>query len=355
MGNQLSLSDFASRNQLNNIIAENLVDVRELQNGEKNFEDIAYICFQKAYSICDILIKESPAPIWKLPECYKLAHYNSFNNDLSMVVKIVVLTLVHIFTDHLEEEWKSENKKLLNKIKNDIYILCDSPQTALSVVGIELGKAIKLKALCDSTFKTLHRGTDIDYLIPFEEFSLDPSVTNFPSRVKSECQETNIQSSPDETVKDLQNTISNLNAQLDASNDRVQELETEVRTLLTYKKEIEEFEELSNLTPEERLAIDERAIFFSSAIGLDFDPKRTNQKQLACMISTLSGDAPDSIRGRISKMHKMEKEGVFSEEIMLAARNVKGLLEKVPKGNQPQKMKDILQNVDLVFLNTKNS
>ena len=73
------------------------------------------------------------------------------------------------------------------------------------------------------------------------------------------------------------------------------------------------------------------------------------------MISTLSGDNPESIRGRISKMHKMEKGNNFSEEVLQAARNVKGLLEKIPQGNQPQKLKDIIDNIDLVFLNSKNS
>ena len=73
------------------------------------------------------------------------------------------------------------------------------------------------------------------------------------------------------------------------------------------------------------------------------------------MISTLSGDRSESIRGRISKMHKMEKNHRFSEEVLQAARNVKGLLEKVPQGNQPQKLKDIIDNIDLVFLNSNNS
>ncbi len=141
-------------------------------------------------------------------------------------------------------------------------------------------------------------------------------------------------------------------AQSSAAQDYIKELEDKNRELTTFK---EEMEDLSRISTEEKLAIDERAIFFSSAIGLDFDPKRTNQKQLSTMISTLSGDNPESIRGRISKMHKMEKNNHFSEEVLQAARNVKGLLEKVPQGNQPQKLKDIIDNIDLVFLNSNNS
>lgn len=146
--------------------------------------------------------------------------------------------------------------------------------------------------------------------------------------------------------------IEELETNLSAAQDYIKELEEEKRELNTFK---EEMEELPSMSSEKKLAIDERAIFFTSAIGLDFDPKRTNQKQLSIMISTLSGDNPESIRGRISKMHKMEKNNRFSEEVLQAARNVKGLLEKVPQGNQPQKLKDIIDNIDLVFLNSNNS
>ena len=110
---------------------------------------------------------------------------------------------------------------------------------------------------------------------------------------------------------------------------------------------------MESLIPETVLGIDELAIFFSSAVGLDFDPKQTNQKQLSAMISTLCGNTPESIRARISKMNQMEKNNNFSEEVMQAARNVKGMLEKISQGNLTEKMKDIIENIDLVFLNSK--
>jgi hypothetical protein len=155
-----------------------------------------------------------------------------------------------------------------------------------------------------------------------------------------------------ENVEVSSDALEQLKAKLAASNDRVSVLERENEELKAFKREIEE---LTEITPEERLGIDERAIYFSTSMGLDFDPKRTNQKQLSIMISKLSGDAPDSIRGRISKMHKMEEDNQFSDEILLAARNVIGYLEKVPRGNQTQKVKEMIENIDLVFLNAKNS
>ena len=129
-------------------------------------------------------------------------------------------------------------------------------------------------------------------------------------------------------------------------------MECENKKLKAFKNEQEE---LIGMTPEERLGIDERAIYFSTSMGLDFDPKRTNQKQLSIMISKLSGDAPGSIRGRISKMHTMEVEKQFSDEILQAARNVIGYLEKVPRGYQTQRVKEMIENIDLVLLKEKNS
>lgn len=159
-------------------------------------------------------------------------------------------------------------------------------------------------------------------------------------------------SPPKGKAEESNDALEQLKAELAASNDRVSELESENEELRAFKQEIEE---LIEMTPDERLGIDERAIYFSTSLGLDFDPKRTNQKQLSIMISKLSGDAPDSIRGRISKMHKMEEDKQFSDEILLAARNVIGYLEKVPRGNQTQKVKEMIENIDLVFLNAKNS
>ena len=150
-------------------------------------------------------------------------------------------------------------------------------------------------------------------------------------------------------IKELEEEKARLIAEL--ANKSLDESD-DIQELRALKQEIDE---LSATSPEKRLAIDERAIFFSTALGLDFDPKRTNQKQLSIFISKLSGDSPESIRGRISKMHKMEVNNQFTDEVLQAARNVKGMLEKIPQGYQSQKIKDIIENIDTVYLNAKNS
>ncbi|MCR4914497.1 MAG: hypothetical protein K6A96_01910 [Prevotella sp.] len=149
-----------------------------------------------------------------------------------------------------------------------------------------------------------------------------------------------------------QESILTLKAKLTASEDFVNDLKQENAELKAFKQEMED---LMDQPQEDQFGIDERAIFFSISVGLDFDPNRTNQMQLANLISKLSGDKIQSIRGRISKMHRMEKNKNYSDEVLQAARNVKGLLEKISQGNLPPKLKDIIENIDVVYLNANNS
>ena len=219
----------------------------------------------------------------------------------------------------------------------------------------DVERALLAKAIIDEA-DTMQMGYRVDFL----RQPLPPTTNNTPDSLDKSAQllarikelevenfrlkqESAQQAAPDEASK-----IEKLCAQLHAAQDCIKELENEVREQRKFKQELEE---LSNMSAEGKLAIDERIIFFSSAVGLDFDPKRTNQTQLAKMISVLSGDAPTSIRGRISKMNQMEKNSNFTDEVMQAARNVKGMLELVPQGNQPQKLKDIIENIEAVFLN----
>lgn len=65
---EYSLNHYASRNPLNAIIAENMVDVTMLQEGYASFEYIACFCFSTAYHICQKMIEESHVMLWRLPD-----------------------------------------------------------------------------------------------------------------------------------------------------------------------------------------------------------------------------------------------------------------------------------------------
>ena len=134
---------------------------------------------------------------------------------------------------------------------------------------------------------------------------------------------------------------------------------------------------LEDLSDIERLEIDERIIFFISALGIDLDANRISQKRLAMLIAKLSPEKPgertdkegiekkkaESIRTRIVKLNTEEKsvrenkQDCFSDETRKAALNVYNYISKVPKDKSAftQKTKDILENISLVYQLNKNN
>lgn len=170
MSYPVSLNEFASKNKLNHIIAENMVSISQLQEGNERFEDLAYFCFSRAYRICYLLIEASPAPLWKLPECYEIANYKSQDKDFNRVLKAVTLTIVHILTEHFEEVWKEENKNILDRIQNDILHSYISDETIVLPGGMEILQPLGARPVCSTIYSTLHKGTDIDIELSFTEF-----------------------------------------------------------------------------------------------------------------------------------------------------------------------------------------
>lgn len=260
------------------------------------------------------------------------------------------------FTHDYDMERIAEIFRYLGRTKEEKEALRDALKWDIDSFGDE-GRKYRFLAQLDgmdfsSAEHAVEQGMEARYSRALLEISIQEKevhqLNKEISQLKLKAQNADDMMPPSEN----QDFFEQSKAELAASNDRVSELESENEELRAFKQEIEELKEM---TPDERLGIDERAIYFSTSLGLDFDPKRTNQKQLSIMISEMSGDLPSSIRGRISRMHKMEVDKQFSDEILQAARNVIGYLEKVPRGNQTPKVKEMIENIDLVFLNAKNS
>lgn len=164
-----SLQHYALSNPLNAQIAENMVDVEMLQMGNSSFEYKACFCFSNAYLICQKMIKESPVQVWRLPDYYSQTSFESHNKDLEMVMRAVTLTIVLILTEHFDEEWKSKNKRILEKIKDYILKLYVSGET-IKLPGVaEIVKVLVPKTVCATIYDILRRGTNIDYVIPFDD------------------------------------------------------------------------------------------------------------------------------------------------------------------------------------------
>lgn len=373
-----NLDEFFEANELNAALIKNMTDIDDLMNSD--FENHALMCMNAAYYICTIFLLE------KHPE-WRLSKIDSYLCNLNLhpveEYKTIVFCLVYILLKHYNNKGWQENKdELLKQIYFLIYpndrhkemrvhvYLVGGKKDILQTLETNLPQGFVLPEDefaprvidCETASEVMDKPFRWDILTDnFNEDNIseivnalgkNPEEKRLIEKITSEAHanspitqtaQLNNHYSADDNSKDLQ-------AELAASSDRIKELEEELRELREYKKENEEME---SLTPEKALGIDELAIFFSFAVGLDFDPTRTNQTQLSAMISKLCGNTLESIRARISKMNQMEKNNNLSEEVMQAARNVKGMLEKIPKGNQTEKVKDIINNIDLVFLNSK--
>ena len=171
MTTNTSLNYYSSRNPLNARIAENMLDVTSMQEGFVIFEKKACFCFSKAYEICKELIEESPVSVWKVPDYYNSASYLYFQGDLSTIMKAVTISIVLILSEHFDEKWRQDNLKFLEKLKGGLNNLQLSNEKNENEFHKSIMRIKGIKSACINAYETLRRGTDIDYTIPFEEFS----------------------------------------------------------------------------------------------------------------------------------------------------------------------------------------
>lgn len=107
----------------------------------------------------------------------------------------------------------------------------------------------------------------------------------------------------------------------------------------------------------ERLGIDERIIFVSTALGITLDASSINQTQLSKMISHFSGDDDSSIRSRIVALNKelnaetMSPGKGLSAGTKEAVDNVISWLGKVGKGGNSPATKKLIDEVKDQYLN----
>ena len=170
---EISLNDYVNRNPLNAIIAKNMVNLSTLEDGPGLFEDKASFCFSAAYQICRRLIEESPAQIWILPDLYKKGLYHSGDQDQISIMQAVTLSIVLILTEHLPEEWKTKNSELCDEILKKIKSIYVKKETSPFVGGLEIDlmASFGFETKAFSSYKKLRRGTDIDYMLSYEEFT----------------------------------------------------------------------------------------------------------------------------------------------------------------------------------------
>lgn len=170
----ITLNDYIARNPVNARIAENMVDLHILSEGIGSFEDMCCHIFSNAYDIIKDMIQSSPASIWKIPDYYKKSASRLYDNELHKVIAGATFSVVLILVEHFDEKWISENQKFLDKMKDYLGKIYLSGET-INIAGNEIVNPLGGTTKCISAYRSLRRGTDIDYKIPIEEF-LNPLV-----------------------------------------------------------------------------------------------------------------------------------------------------------------------------------
>lgn len=193
----ISLDYFTNGNILNQIIAENMIDISMLQEGHECFEKKAVFCFVKAYEICEDMSNCQPT-IWKIPDYLKMAHYPIGDRDLVKIIQAVTLTIVYIYIEHFHQGWKDFFKVFIDKVKDTILGMhikgVDGSRQFENLVPAQLRQTV-----CADAFRTLRRGTNIDFELSVHDFWYSGYI--------KDASEEMFQKQIDETVKKVVDEI----------------------------------------------------------------------------------------------------------------------------------------------------
>lgn len=170
MNNQVSLYYFTERNKLNQIIAENMIDISMLQEGFGKFEEKAVFCFIKAYEICDEMSRSQPT-IWKIPDYLKMAIYPMANTDLVTIIQAVTLSIVYIYTEHFPQGWRDVFKAFTDKVIDTIHGMYLKGGEGRLLFDSYIPADIRQTA-CANAFRILHRKTGIEIDLNLNDFYL---------------------------------------------------------------------------------------------------------------------------------------------------------------------------------------
>lgn len=359
----VSLNNFTTRNQLNQIIAENMVDVKLFQEGHDDFEEIAVFCFTKAYEICDKICKSLPN-IWKIPDYYKLARYPSTDIDFVTKIQAVTMSIVCIFTDHFPKGWRDSNKLFLEKLKDSIYHMYVKGENEELM---EVTQAI-YPSVCVKTFKALRRRTNIDLELSFGDFflpeyinasvedAIQKRIDKIPvpkytvsgsvlsidtisfkeyetkTKRKAEGEPINI-AELQERVAYLNKENSELKAQRTQKDITIKELESQIESLKSTPAVVANMDvDYDNINKWAKV------IFFATVLNAAYQKKFTVGQQLALFICLICGGKPSTYQPIISKIATMEdnekdKSGeTYSPQVIKAAKEIVNRLVEIPEG-----------------------
>jgi len=369
-----SLTEFTTKNPINEIIAKNMIHVPQLQEGFLSFEEKGYQCFSSAYEICRDMIKESPAPIWRIPDYFKKAAFPfPANNDSITVTKAVTISIVLILMEHFDEKWRIENEEFLTEMKESLNSLTLKDET-IKIPGAEFISPF-VEQMSVYVYKTLRRNTDIDFVIPYDEFEpqkqspridkLETKVNVLEQTTKPASVET-CESIIDELVDKSENEKNDLKGLSEHKTDkdkRIAELEADVSRLETQNeiltKQVERYKQQNGnsewyVTDEEYKKIPEdtiftrrqRLVFFATVLRIEFNKKRTIFENLATFIDKMCNEEKPGVIGPLlSKMQRESDRSANAKAAEKVANLMQLILPEEYRSNQQTTINQIIKSM----------
>lgn len=224
-----SLEDYASRNELNKIIARNLIYITQLQERYGTFTEKATFCFSTAYRICRQIISSSKASIYNIPEYYSEAAFPySKDKDQQTVMKAVTISIVLVLLEHVNEEWRKENREFTDTMRSTLNSMKLSDE-AKERLGFNIRQALSIPTACVEIFNSIHSGTSyVNCVLSFEEFSFKCQNANPHTAVNSEKTVVQKHNEPAKPTP-VSVTDEQLVEQLKEANEKIAELQTLVK------------------------------------------------------------------------------------------------------------------------------
>lgn len=384
------LKHYVSRNPINAIIAKNMVKVSLLEEGVVPFEFKASYCFSSAYEICKKLVEDSPVEIWKLPDLYRMAKFISAGRgDVDKIIQVVTLSIVHILTEHFPQEWKSENQVILDEIFDKIQHLYLSGET-VNILGSEIVSPLAANTASVSAYRTLHKGTDIDYVIPFEEFiyqgtriiEIDEitdedakeewkkALANAQAEIEAKIPQLKYDDESELMSIDTKGNLAAENDSLKAENKElkakkslmrqddpsaeVKRLTDENRVLKEKLNELCEWytdfdEKYEKLSDEEKVSNRERIVFFATVLSLSIEKKSTILNNLAKFIESMCNGEAKYIGPMLSRLNNPENAQANAKAAKKVASDLLLILPKERRNDEKLTINKIIKSLKLNF------
>ena len=202
----------------------------------------------------------------------------------------------------------------------------------------------------------------IDAELPFDEYDY---TTSEDTEAEMDDKQAGLSKEVEQKIETLMSEIqkkdekiTQMKSDLAAKDKKIEELQNSIVTAVEQSEENLYKDVVLEAAIE--LGIDERIIFFTSVLKWDITNNELNQSQLAVFICHMTGDDKaekrETIRPRINKIVKMQREKKFTDAIIQAAKNLIAYLNNCCKkdvngeeANLTNAISDIIDDIEKTY------